>query len=127
MKPLVISSISIVLLITTWGLFIHYTSSTLKDMSEEMAQVVYQPVALEDWADAAAGMEKIAQRWHNHKIIFYMLSNHGVIRETDISIARAQEFIRNQERSDSLSEISVIQELFLSIRQGEAFSIDNLL
>ena len=127
MKPLVISSICIVLLVTTWGLFIYYTSETLDDMSAELIRSVYEPAADEDWPEAASGMAHVAKKWHKHKIVFYMLSNHGVVRETDISIARAQEFIKNEERSDSLAELSVINELFLSIQQGEAFTVDNLL
>lgn len=127
MKPLVISSVCIVLLVTTWGLFIQYTSNTLEDMSADLIRSVYQPASEEKWSDAASGMARITEKWHKHKIVFYMLSNHGVVREADISIARAQEFIKNEERSDSLAELSVINELFLSIQQGEAFTVDNLL
>ena len=96
-------------------------------MSAELVRSVYQPVSEEEWPDAVSGMAHVAEKWHKHKIVFYMLSNHGVVREADISIARAQEFIKNEERSDSLAELSVIRELFLSIQQGEAFTVDNLL
>lgn len=127
MKPLIISFLSILLLISTWGFFIFYTSTTLEEMAAQLEQGVYQPVSSEEWQAAAAGMKSIAENWHENKIIFYMLSSHGTVRETDLSIAKVQEYIKNQERSDALAELAVINELFISIQQGEAFTLDNLL
>ena len=127
MKPLIISFASLLLLISTWGFFIFYTSSTLEEMSAQLKQEVYQPIASEEWPSAASGIKHIAESWHKNKAIFYMLSNHGIVRETDLSIAKTQEFIKNQERSDALAELAAINELFISIQQCEAFSLDNLL
>jgi len=56
-----------------------------------------------------------------------MLSNHMVIRETDIAFAKLNELVKNHERADAYTEIATINELFLSIRQAEAFTIDNIL
>lgn len=127
MRPLVISFFSILLLVSTWSFFIFYSSSTLESLSAQLKESVYNSVAGEQWQDAASGIQKVAERWHKNKNIFYMLSNHGIVRETDLSVAKVQEFIKNEERSDALAELAVINELFISIQQGEAFTLDNLL
>ncbi len=126
MKPLLLSFCTLLLLVSIWGGFINYSTQILGNLSHQLSSEVYQPVSKENWEEARQEMDRWKALWHKNKTLFYTLSGHSVARETDLAIARASEYIRNQAQTEALAELAVVEELFISIRQGEAFSIDNL-
>ena len=127
MKPVIISTVCVLFLIAVWSFFYSFSGVILTDFSEELSGPIYDKIAGEDWTAAEESVRSLSGRWEKNKTVFYMLSSHAVVRETDVALARLAEFIRNREASDANAEIAAISELFLSIRQSEAFSIDNIL
>lgn len=127
MKPVIISTGCTLLLIGIWTFFYCYSGVLLSDFSEELSVSLYEEIENELWSEAAASVSSLSEKWENNKAFFYMLSNHSIVREADIAFARLSEFIKNKEASDAKAEIAAIYEMFLSIRQSEAFSVDNIL
>ncbi|MDO4482733.1 MAG: DUF4363 family protein [Bacillota bacterium] len=127
MKPVIISTACMLFLIASWGFFYWFSGVILNDFSDELVNTVYGQISREEWADAEESLCRLSERWETNKTVFYMLSNHSAVRETDVALARLSEFVRNKEASDANAEIAAVSELFLSIRQSEAFSIDNIL
>lgn len=127
MKPVILSSLCVLFLILLWGGFCYASETVLADFSQQLSGPVYTHITEENWTAAENTTKQISEDWEKYKTLFYMLSNHTVMRETDISLARLREFIRNEEASDAHAEIAALNELFLSIRQIEAFSVDNIL
>ncbi len=127
MKPLIISTACTIFLICLWGAFYIHSGNILNDFSHFLAEETYQNISQNDWEAAETSVKSLSKQWEKHKALFYMLSNHMVIRETDIAFAKLNELVKNHERADAYTEIATINELFLSIRQAEAFTIDNIL
>lgn len=127
MRSVIISTSCVVVLILTWGFFYFFSGEILTDFSRELSGPLYSYISDENWEAAEESMDGLAKSWESNKALFYTLSSHAVVRETDVSLARLKEFILNKEVSDAHAEIGAISELFLSIRQGEAFTVDNIL
>lgn len=127
MRSVIVSSACVLLLVFLWGIFYYCSGEILTDFSQELTGPLYTQISDENWEDAEQTIKNLTKNWEEHKALFYTLSSHAVVRETDVAFARLNEFILNKEISDAHSEIGAIKELFLSIRQGEAFTVDNIL
>ncbi|MBE6021070.1 MAG: DUF4363 family protein [Firmicutes bacterium] len=126
MRSVIISTSCVLFLILLWAYFYFFSGEILTDFSQELTGPLYSYISEENWEAAEASILSISEEWETNKALFYTLSSHTVVREADVAMARLNEFILNKEVSDAHAEIGEIRELFLSIRQGEAFTVDNI-
>lgn len=127
MKAMLTSSICLCIVILLWGVFYISSDAILTDFSDILIEHISTALKEGDFSEAEDKSQIASDYWENHKSVFYMLTEHKLIRETDTALARLKSYIVNRQTEDALNEISYIAELLLSIHQNESFSFDNIL
>lgn len=126
MRPLIISFLILVLFISTWAIFVHYIDDSIAEMIGAIDTEIYTAIDAEDWDAAESQFDIFAEKWHSHKTVYHIFSNHCNVRNTDLSIIRTQEYIKNQVKADAMAEVATIAEQLRTILKSESFSIDNI-
>lgn len=126
MKPLVYSSI-IIIVIIAFGAF---TVSMLKNEAENLHTVLMElekNIYAEEWDKAKTIGETIEKQWDKYKKIWPMLIDHFEIDNVNINLAELQAYILSNDKAESLSRLSVLKVLIKHIPERESFIIQNIL
>lgn len=126
MKPLVYSSI-IIIVIIAFGAF---TVNMLKNEAENLHTVLMElekNIYAEEWDKAKTIGETIEKQWDKYKKIWPMLIDHFEIDNVNINLAELQAYILSNDKAESLSRLSVLKVLIKHIPERESFIIQNIL
>ena len=126
MKPLVYSSI-IIIVIIAFGAF---TINMLKNEAENLHTVLIElekNIYAEEWEKAKNIGETIEKQWDKYKKIWPMLIDHFEIDNVNINLAELQAYILSNDKAESLSRLSALKVLIKHIPERESFTIQNIL
>ena len=126
MKPLVYSSI-IIIVIIAFGAF---TINMLKNEAENLHTVLIElekNIYAEEWEKAKNIGETIEKQWDKYKKIWPMLIDHFEIDNVNINLAELQAYIISNDKTESLSRLAALKVLIKHIPERESFIIQNIL
>lgn len=126
MKPLVYSSI-IIIVIIAFGAF---TINMLKNEADNLHTVLIElekNIYAEEWEKAKNIGETIEKQWDKYKKIWPMLIDHFEIDNVNINLAELQAYIISNDKTESLSRLAALKVLIKHIPERESFIIQNIL
>lgn len=126
MKALVTSILIMVLLLGSWWGFSYFADNSLHELMETSKKDILKAIADEDWQKADNKMKEVSEQWHKDKKIYSLYFRTSAINDTDYSIARAKEYIKRKDSSNSSGEISCLIEQLKFLHGNEILSIENL-
>jgi ATP-dependent exoDNAse (exonuclease V) beta subunit len=80
----------------------------------------------EQWPTAQEHLNNLMQAWQNAKPLWTVLLDHKEIDNMDISLARIDQYLLAEDKSLSLSEISVLKLLIRHIPEKEKLTLGNI-
>lgn len=126
MKPLIIIFLLTAVIITAGCL-------TLNALAEESAKLDNSLSELEkdienmNWEAAAKGLKEFHNNWDRISKLWTMLIDHYEIDNIELAIAELDSYIKTQNKSQALAQLSSVKALIKHIPQKEALSFRNLL
>lgn len=126
MKPLIIIFLLTAVIITAGCL-------TLNTLAEESAKLDNSLSELEkdienmNWEAAAKGLKEFHNNWDRISKLWTMLIDHYEIDNIELAIAELDSYIKTQNKSQALAQLSSVKALIKHIPQKEALSFRNLL
>lgn len=126
MKPLIYSSI-IIIVIVTFGVF---TINMLKNEAENLHTVLIElekNIYAEEWEKAKDIGKTAEKQWDKYKKKWPMLIDHFEIDNVNINLAELQAYILSNDKTESLSRLAALKILIKHIPERESFIIQNIL
>lgn len=81
----------------------------------------------ENWSSALQLNRQFTQKWDQSKKTWSMLIDHIEIDSINISLSELESYLKEKEKSDALSRISVLKILIKHIPDKESFKLKNIL
>ncbi len=127
MRALIISTISLLLFISIWGIFDNYSKDTLKAMISSCENDIMPAIQQEDWDTASRNFTQQYQLWHDYRQkALYMLET-DLLNKADEGFAKALMYIDAKDLSNSSGELLALQKHLTYIHQSESLTLRNIL
>lgn len=126
MRALAVSSICLAVLLAGWGVFHYISAEKTDEYISEIKEVIIPAVRAENWAAAKAGFDEFGRDWHRYKKTAAYFFDTAALNEVDYSVARAEEFIRAEDPSNSAGELAALREQFKFLHKNESISMGNI-
>ncbi|MFZ3102793.1 MAG: DUF4363 family protein [Desulfitobacteriaceae bacterium] len=104
----------------------HYINSTSKDLVTRLENVE-ESVQNQKWSVAQEQLELTQTSWEKTKYWWTILLDHHEIDNIDLSAARLKQYLKAQDKTLSLGEVSALKMLFEHIADTEALTFKNIL
>ncbi|MFZ5968532.1 MAG: DUF4363 family protein [Bacillota bacterium] len=100
----------------------HYAAA-FKDSLAQVADHVNEG----NWTHAVSAFSQVDEEWKDIRKKWTILLDHHEIDNIDLSMARANQYIKAKNTPLSLGEIEVLKQLFDIVRESEALTFNNVL
>ncbi len=104
----------------------NYINSTSKNLVIQLGKVE-ESLQNQKWSVAQEEMELTQTSWDKTKYWWTILLDHREIDNIDLSAQRLEQYIKAQDPTLSLGEVSALELLFEHIADTEALTIKNIL
>ncbi|QEK13184.1 DUF4363 family protein [Crassaminicella thermophila] len=81
----------------------------------------------QDWNRAFHEFNKIQKKWNKTRNLWTTLLDHHEIDNIDLSMAKADQYVKSKDISLSLGEIETLKKLFRIVKENEALTLTNIL
>ena len=126
MRSLLVSSLCLAILLAGWCVFYYASAEKSEAYITEIQEVIIPAVRAKDWDTAYAGFKEFGKDWHRYKKAAAYFFDTSALNEADYSIARAEEFIRAKDPSNSAGELAALREQFKFLHKNESISLGNI-
>lgn len=126
MRTLLISILFMVVIITSWSIFVNYSDENIHKLMNTLEDDILISVNAEDWDKAEDQFDKLSKKWHKQKKVYSFFFNTTDINNTDYSIARAKHYIYTKDVTLSSGELNCIKEQLGFMHLNELITLDNI-
>lgn len=126
MRSLLVSSLCLAILLTVWGCFYHVSAEKSDEYICQINEVILPAVNNEEWELAESEFKLLGNDWHKYKNIAAYFFDTDALNEADYSVARADEFIKAGDPSNSAGELAALREQFKFLHINESISPGNI-
>lgn len=127
MRALLTATFILILIVSTWGVFIHHVDDNIHlliDIIEEDIEVnLEQP----NWPGAYAGIKKLSEEWHDQKKVYAFFFSTLDMNEADYALAKAKSYISTENLSLAAGELANLKEQLKFLHSNELITLENLL
>ena len=126
MKAFVLAMILLAVMVTGVFLFGGY----LKGVSEEMLAMTESAAQAADngqWEQALREAERVEEVWREKTDRLTLLVNHVTLDGVTISVLRLKEFIRCEDKSETMAELAALKHLLGHLHEREQLTLKNIL
>ena len=127
MKDLIVSTLLIAALIGCWLIFYGYSEFRITGFIQAIDEVVLPMAEDGNWSESLQEMEKLNVNWHKYKGIALLFLDTEIINEIDYSVARATQYIKARDISNSSGELLFIREQLRFLSSNDRVSLANIL
>lgn len=127
MRNLIVSAISIAILIGSWLVFYDYSEARISNFTYTIDEIILPLAEEENWSGSLQEMEQLSESWHQYKRIALLFLDTEVINEIDYSVARAVQYVKARDISNSSGELLVIREQLKFLSSNDRVSLANIL
>ncbi len=89
--------------------------------------ILNEDIEESNWEIANNNFLKIKKQWNQVKGMWVIFLDHHELHNIDLSLSKADQYIKSKNTPLSLGEIAALQELFCIIKEHEALTISNIL
>ena len=126
MRALIISILSIVVLVTSWSIFVNYSDKNIHKLMNTIEDDILISVYAEDWDKAEDQLNDLSKKWHKQKKVYSFFFNTMDINDTDFSIARAKNYIYAKDVPLASGELNCVKEQLEFLHLNELITLDNV-
>ncbi len=126
MRALIISILSIVVLITSWSIFVNYSDKNIHKLMNAIEDDILISVYAEDWDKAEDQLNDLSKKWHKQKKVYSFFFNTMDINDADFSIARAKNYIYAKDVPLASGELNCVKEQLGFLHLNELITLDNV-
>ncbi|WP_202708979.1 DUF4363 family protein [Sporosalibacterium faouarense] len=126
MRALIISIILILLIGIGWLLVLDsVTEST--DFFIDSLEKLSEDINNNNWESANNQFQKIEKKWNEIRDNWSVLLDHHEIDNIDLSMSKANQYVKSKSDVLSLGEIETLKKLFGIVKENESLTLTNIL
>ncbi|MTI47361.1 MAG: DUF4363 family protein [Firmicutes bacterium] len=126
MRALIISIILILLIGIGW-LFVLDSVTESTDFFIDSLEKLSEDINNNNWESANNQFQKIEKKWNEIRDNWSVLLDHHEIDNIDLSMSKANQYVKSKSDVLSLGEIETLKKLFGIVKENESLTLTNIL
>lgn len=127
MRALITSTLALVILISSWGLFFNYSEKTLNDIIQECEETVMPAMEDGEWKTAYDSFRTLNHKWHKYRKSALFFLDTQDVSEADSNFAKTLMYIKAKDLSNSSGELLALREQLKFLHENEGIYLRNIL
>lgn len=125
MKPLIIT-ITLTALIVTGGCITGYTLNSESEKLNDSLAALEEEIENQNWDSASKKLEEFHSKWDKISSSWSMLIDHYEIDSIELLLSQIVAYVKNQDKTEALANMSSLKTLIKHIPEKEAFNLKNI-
>lgn len=125
MKPLIIIIVLTILIIVGGCLTLYALNSESQKLTVNLS-TVEQDIEIQNWDEAAKKLEEFHGKWDKTSLVWTMLIDHYEIDNIELVLSQLVSYVKTQDKSNALSQMSSLRTLIKHIPAKESFKLKNI-
>lgn len=127
MKPFITSAFCLLIVLSSWAYFCHYSEILLDDLSEKANQEIMTAVTDGDWAAATTQFEALKNIWDEYQRPAHYFFETAKLNDIDYSLIRIDRYLKSNDPTAVSSELAYLSQQLHILYENEQLSLANLL
>lgn len=125
MKPLIIIVVLTALLVAGGCLILYALNSESQRLTDSLS-ILELDIENQNWDAATKKLEEFHSRWDKISSFWTMLIDHYEIDNIELVLSHLVSYVKTQDKSEALSEMSSLKTLIKHIPAKESFNLQNI-
>jgi len=126
MRTLVISSVLAIVIIFGWILIFDSVEENTLDFVDNL-NTLNENISNNRWDEAKNQFSQIEKKWNKARDMWSILLDHHEIDNIDLSMSKANQYVKSKNTALSLGEVETLIRLFNVVRENQDLTITNIL
>lgn len=125
MRVFIFVLVVVLIFIVTWY-FVNESIDKHSTAFVKQLDHISKTIQEQNWSDVSIEFERIKNNWDKFRKLLTVLFDHHEIDNIDLSMARAEQYIKTKSEPLSLAEIEVLKQLFLIVNESDSLTLTNI-
>lgn len=127
MKSFLITSFCLIVMVSSWIYFCHYSEQQLDSFAAEITSEIIPDAENGNWDKVIKEVSSLQNNWENYKDYAHHFFRTDNINEIDFSFVRINEYMYSREAASLTNELAFLSKQLQFLHENEQLSLANLL
>lgn len=126
MRNFIVSLLCLGLLIGVWAGFDSYSDTKIRNYQSDLENSIIKSVENGQWEKASEDFQTLSDDWRQYKKSAAYFLDTTTINEADYSIAKADYYIKAEDKSNASGELACLKEQLAFLHYNESLALGNI-